>query len=87
MQEHERIDFLKYAKPAFIAPVVIVLIGVGALVPTRARRSTASILRVATKWSLSFEAEDRSRRGARVAPSAGVPEVNLAYTKLLGGEE
>jgi SecD/SecF fusion protein len=80
------IDFLKYARPAVIASVVIVLIGIGALVH-KGKEIYGIDFTGGDQVSLAFEKKLDLAEVRRVAASAGVPDLNLAYTKLVGGEE
>lgn len=78
-------DFLKYAKPAFIASWLVVAVGIGAVV-FKGKEVYGIDFTGGDQVSLSFTQKVDIAEVRQIATQAGVTDLNLSYTQQIGSD-
>ena len=78
-------DFLKYARPAFIASWLVVAIGIGAVI-IKGKEVYGIDFTGGDQVSLSFEKKIDLAEVRSIATAAGVNDLNLSYTQQIGSD-
>ncbi|MCW5549094.1 MAG: protein translocase subunit SecD [Opitutaceae bacterium] len=78
-------DFMKYARPAFIASWLIVLIGAGTVI-YKGKDIYGIDFTGGDQVQLSFERKLDLAEVRQVATAAGVTDLNITYTQQIGGD-
>lgn len=79
-------DFLKYAKPAFIASWLVVLAGIATVV-VKGEKIYGIDFTGGDEVSLAFAQKPTLEQVRDVATAAGVTDLNIAFTKAIGSEQ
>jgi len=83
--QNKSYDFLKYARPAFIASWLVVAIGVGAVI-IKGKEVYGIDFTGGDQVSLSFEKKVDLAEVRSIATAAGVQDLNLSYTQQIGSD-
>ncbi|HRI81696.1 MAG TPA: protein translocase subunit SecD [Opitutaceae bacterium] len=78
-------DFMKYARPAFIASWLVVLIGAGTVI-YKGKDIYGIDFTGGDQVQLSFERKVDIAEIRQVATAAGVTDLNITYTQQIGGD-
>ena len=83
--EKTNYDFLKYARPAFIASWLVVVIGIGTVI-YKGKEIYGIDFTGGDQVALKFDRKVELAEVRRVATAAGITELNMSYTQPIGGD-